>query len=261
MEDKISDRVIKAIDDIILDIEKTNKSLTAEPEIKVEAAPEPKAEIKEPPKEEVKKSEDANEGTFDEIGHGKGEGEGDVSLTANGGHDVIKNKEKKLETLKKPKDDEDEDEEDEDGKKVSKKKMKKSEENKIEISQEDFDLLQKAKADKATEAALKDFETSPINKSFSKLTELVSTLSKKVEDLSKTPARKPKALNGYQPIHKSGAEEKTNRNFTKGQVLNVMSDLVKAKRISDTAVCEYESWQTFSDPRVKEIVNSELNKR
>ena len=163
----------------------------------------------------------------DEISDAKATGT-DISLAANGGEDVIKNKEEKEKSLEKLKEG-DEDEE------KKKEKAKKS----IEVDvTSDSQLL----------------------KSFGDMVDLVKSLKNDIEDLKKQPAREPKSLRGYQALNKSeGVEDK--KSFKKSEVLEVMNDLQKSNQCSAENIIEYEITNNISDSVVKEAVKQALESK
>ncbi len=239
--------------------------------------------------------EEKVEKSFDEVSDAKAAGT-DVSLDANGGKDIIKNKdkkdemmekfgdkkkddgdededEKKKKAMKKAKDEEKKEEDDEDDKKVkkAKKEDEESEEDKKEdkkemkksftVSEEDYEIITKAKAKAKADA---EADADPLLKSISGLHDLVKSqtttitkLSEEVEALKKSPAREPKSLVGYAPLEKGGADKEPSK-LMKSQVLDTLFDLQKAGKVSDIHVCEYESTGNIVDPDVKIILQGEL---
>lgn len=238
-------------------------------------------------------SQDDMKKSFDEIGTAASAG-ADVSLESNGGGDVIKNKDKKdqdMESIKKKKDcksedgDEDEDdkskakkakdkykEDDEDDKKENKKDGKEDMKKSFEISQEDFEILAKAKKDIEEKEQLKKAQANPLFKSVSSLVDVVKGLSAEIIQLKgdigalrKSPARDPKALlNQTEVIEKSENSTTSGgkvEGLKKSQVLDVLLDLQKSNTIADLVVMEYEATNKISNPSVRDIVNGELNRR
>lgn len=233
-------------------------------------------------------SQDDMKKSFDEIGTAAAAG-ADVTNAANGGSDVIKNKDKKdedMENIKKKKDCKSEDaDDDEDDKSKTKKAKDKDEDDKkedkkgkddmkksFEISQEDFEILAKAKQEIEEKERLKKIQSDPLYKSVTGLTDMVKSLSEQIVSLKgeigtlrKTPARDPKALlSGTEAIEKSENSTVSGgkpEGLRKSQVLDVLLDLQKSNTISDLIVMEYEGTNKIADPRVRDIVNGELNKR
>jgi len=240
-------------------------------------------------------SQDDMKKSFDEIGTAASAG-ADISLESNGGGDVIKNKDKKdqdMESMKKKKDckseDGDEDEDDkskakkakdkkdkeddddddkEDDKKNGKDDMKKS----FEVSQEDYEILVKAKKEAQEKEELKKAQANPLYKSVSSLVDVVKGLSAEIVQLKgdigtlrKSPARDPKALlNQTEVIEKSENSTTSGgkvEGLRKSQVLDVLLDLQKSNTIDGLIVMEYEATNKISNPSVRDIVNGELNKR
>lgn len=228
---------------------------------------------------------------FNEIGGSVGNGQGDVSLNANGGGDIIKNKDKKdekseslnkqkdcgdMEKEKKSKEDKEKeekekleaekkskaekDEKEKEEKKEDKKEIKKS----FDISAEDFEILAKAKAAIAEKEAEEKLKNDPLYKSVnsivSQLAEKVDSLATKIDSFAKSPAREPKSLNGLQAIKKSenGTDTKT---LKKSQVLGIMEGLLRDEKISPEHICEYEASNNIQDARVKELVQEAINKQ
>lgn len=212
-----------------------------------------------------KEIEEVIEKSLDEVSDAKAAST-DVQLEANGGGDVIKNKEERaadVENVEKAKDSDD-DKDDEDKKKEKKEDVKKS----FEVTAEQYERLQKAlkeDEDKAKEEASK---SDPLYKSvegmanlIKSLTEQVGTLTEKVQTMGKAPAREPKSLNGYQAIEKSNnGSAKAEKKLKKSQVLDVMFDLQKAGKVQDVHICEYEASGNILDKHVQSIVQAELDK-
>ncbi len=233
-------------------------------ELLVKAFPSQEAEVK---ADEVVVEEKV-EKSLDEVSDAKAKGT-DIDIQANGGGDVIKNKDQKdagIEKVSKKKDsDEDEDgDEDEDDKKKKGKDMKKS----FEVSQEDFELLQKSKADAEAKAKLEEQQNDPLFKSISGLTDLIKSqsetigkLSADIETLKKTPAREPKSLNGYTKIEKGGEAAKEAPRLMKSQVLDTLWELQKSGKVQDVHVCEYEGTGNIQDSSIKQILQAELDKK
>lgn len=203
---------------------------------------------------EVKKS-------FDEVSDSKASGT-DISLGANGGGDVIKNKdekEKDSEKVTKNKDSyksDDKDEDDKDSKKEPKEdkgKMKKS----FEVSQEDYDLLMKSKQEIEAKAKAEAVLNDPIYKAVQDLTTLVKSQSQEIEALKKIPAHEPKSLVGYEPVAKSESTPEAKK-LAKSQVLSVMERMCKSGTISSEAVIEYELTKGISNAEIKGLVLHEL---
>lgn len=234
--------------------------------------------------ETVKKSESA----FDQVGSSVANGQGDVSINANGGGDVIKNKDKqkeKQEDINKEKSKEVEKEaksksEDEEKKKLEEekkskeakedKKEEKKEDEKVmkksfEISEEDYEILQKSKAERLAKEAEEKALNDPLYKSISglvsSLTSKLESLEGKLESISKSPAREPKSIQGYQAIAKS--EGGNGKSFSKSEVLGVMEKLMKSNpdRVTPDHICEYEFAGSIQDKDVKQLVQTELNKQ
>lgn len=209
-----------------------------------------------------------NDAAHDQIKTG-GEGTGDDKLNANGGEDVIKNKDKKdkgLDKLKKDDDkdgDDDEDEDEDDKKKDDKGKMKKSETepDKVEVTKEQFDRLQKAIKEDADKAEAEKAANDPLVKSVEGLSKLVGKLSNDIEVLKKTPARDQKSITGYQAIAKGGETPAADAKLKKSQVLDAMHALHEAGKIQDIAICEYEATGSIADAGVKSLVSQALNQK
>ena len=215
---------------------------------------------------DMKKS---NEAAFDENLDAKAAST-DVTVNANGGEDVIKNKdEKDKKSEKMNKDGDKECDEDDKGDK----KMKKSE-SAVEVSAEDFEILTKAKADIAEKAKKEAEANDPLLKSLNGLTDLIKSqqssiekLTTEVEQLKKSPVRERKALlKGVDAVEKgedlNKSEAATNNNkVSKAQVLEVMFDLQKSGKLEDIHVCEYESTGGISDKMVKSMVRTALDEK
>lgn len=151
--------------------------------------------------------------------------ETDISLEANGGGDVIKNKEEKEENLEK-------------------------------LNEKDEDEEKKKKAKKSIELT----DDSTLLKSIGGLTDLVKSLKNEIEDLKKQPAREPKSVRGYQAINKSeGVDEK--KTFKKSEVLDVMYDLQKSNKCQAQHIIEYETSGNITDQEVKQAVKELLQSK
>ena len=225
--------------------------------------------------EEVKKSD----GDFDENLDAKASST-DISVNANGGEDVIKNKDKKDEKAEKfedKKEKEDDEEEKEEKSKMKKSedqgedKMKKSE-TVVEISSEDFEILKKAKAEAAEKARLEAEANDPLVKSINGLTDLIKSqqisiqkLTEEVDSLKKTPIRDRKSLiKGVDAVEKGDELKKSSnseKKLSKSQVLDVMFDLQQQEKVSDVHICEYEATGVISDKMVKSLVQDELDRK
>ena len=236
-------------------------------------------------------SQDDMKKSFDEIGTAASAG-ADVSLESNGGGDVIKNKDKKdqdMENIKKKKDcksedaDEDEDdksktkkakekEDEEDDKKENKKGGKEDMKKSFEVSQEDYEILVKAKREAQEKEELEKAKANPLYKSVSSLVDVVKGLSAEIVQLKgdigtlrKSPARDPKALLSQTEVIEKSENSTTSggkvEGLRKSQVLDVLLDLQKSNTINDLIVMEYEATNKISNPSIRDLVNSELNKR
>lgn len=242
MNKEQKESILNSIDGVLNDF---FKSETVVEEVVVEAKPEVKADV-------VEKS-------FDEVNDSKADGT-DIKLDANGGGDVIKNKDEKNKAIDKIKKEADPEDDDEDEKK--KKKAKKS----FEVSEAQYDRLQKAMKEDEDKAKAEALENDPIlksvNSNFTALSEQIKTLNEKVETLSKSPARQPKGLNGLQPLEKSATGEVTGqKKLMKSQVLPVLLEMQEKGLVDSAVVCEYEYSGNILDTVIKSQVANELTKR
>lgn len=190
----------------------------------------------------------------------------ETSIGANGGEDVIKNKDKKdakAEKMNKEDDSEDEeDDEDEDDAKKAKKKMKKSlSDDEVAISKEDFELLKLAKSAKEAEEAEKLAKSNPMYKGIEALTDMVKSLREDIDAMKSAPAREPKSLTSYDAIAKGGSDKKIeDKALVKSKVLDVMQNLLSKGLCTSDHVCEYEISGKLSDPAIRDLVKAEVNK-
>ncbi len=153
------------------------------------------------------------------------------------------------------------DEEDKDKKddEYKSKKAKKS----FEVSETDYEFLQKALSDKRDADRIEQEKSSAVFKSVENLTTLVKSLQEKVETIINKPARDPKALSNLDPLKKSDdeGEAKNEKVVQKSVVLSVMDDLLQKGKVSATDVCEYEACGSISNPNSKALVKAELQKQ
>ena len=222
--------------------------------------------------ESVEKSEDKNEGTFDEVDGTN------TSLKANDGGDVIKNKDKKDDKIEKlgddkkkkdPKVEDDEDSEEEMKKKKGAKKsmedtkeeVKLEKSDKVEITAAQFEFLQKAMANQEAKDKEEAVKNDPIYKSVEGLNEVVKALSEKIDTMSKAPSREPKSLNNLKVIEKSEGGDATKSKIAKSTVIGVLLDLQKSGEADAVDVIEYENSKSLSNKEVKNKVESKLREK
>lgn len=211
--------------------------------------------------EEVQKS-------FDEVSDATAKGT-DITIDANGGGDVIKNKddkEKKIEKMdgkKKPEDKEDgeEEEKDEDKEEKAKKAKKSLNADEVAISKEQYARLEKALAEDAEKERLEKSLNDPLFKSLEGLTSVVKSLKNDIDDLKKQPARDPKSLRGTVAIQKSGGAENEGKTFKKSEVLDALFELQKSNKCTANHIIEFETTKNISDRSVKAAVEAILESK
>lgn len=182
----------------------------------------------------------------------------ETDISANGGDDVIKNKDSKDKDSEKMNKEEDEEEEDEEEEK-SKKVKKSLSDDEVAISKEDFELLKKAKAEEEAKKAEELKKSDPLFKSVEGLVEMVKSLREDIDTIKKTPAREPKSLAGYKPIEKGGESTASESPaVVKAKVLNVLSSLLEKGQCTSDDVCEYEQFRQVSNPEVRNLIKEAL---
>lgn len=142
----------------------------------------------------------------------------------------------------------------------------------VEVSKEDFEILQKAKAQQAEEILRKAKEEqstlikSAVNEATSALkkeNEELKKSFKETQELIKSMAKKPqprKSVASVQVLEKSftGPDEGGQKAFTKSEMLDVAEKLVKSKQLSVDHVIELEDTGFIFDPGARAVLERAL---
>ena len=120
------------------------------------------------------------------------------------------------------------------------------------VSAEEIEVL--------TKSAIQS-ENENLHKSLHDVTNLVKSLSAKVEELSSQPAYEKRSVSTLEPLEKSLGHEEEQETISKSQVTNLMLDLQKAgKGITSHHITEMEATGNISDQNVSRLVKSEIAK-
>lgn len=154
-----------------------------------------------------------------------------------------------------------------------KKTIAKSEEgDKVEISKEDFEFLQKAKADKEAEELEKskkeqadliksmvDEQTSELKKALNDSTELLKSLKEENAALKSRPRvqKSITSLKEFETLEKAGPARTT---FSKSEMLDAAEELAKSGKIRMEQVIELENNGTIYDPAARKLIEQALMK-
>lgn len=149
----------------------------------------------------------------------------------------------------------------------------------VEISPEDFELLQKAKADQekarqeeTLRKAREERETlvkAAVEEATRGLRDENAALRKSVDEMStliKSMAKKPqarKSVSSIQALEKSfsGPEGERQEAFSKSEMLDVAEELAKAKKIPMECVIELEDTGFIYNPAHRSVLEAALRKR
>jgi len=147
-----------------------------------------------------------------------------------------------------------------------------------EISDEDWAAFQEFKKSQAEAEELKKAEEAKkeqeelvksavaaaiadVRKENEELRKSVSESQELLKAMASTPA-KPKSITNVQALEKSESpEEKGPETFTKSEILDGMEELVKAGKLSDQVVYEYEMTDRVTDPETRKAVEDYMSKR
>lgn len=142
----------------------------------------------------------------------------------------------------------------------------------VSISQEDFDFLQKAKADKEEEIlqkakseqenlvkAIVETQTSDLKKALEDSTEIIKSLNEENQTLKARPRvqKSITSINELQTLEKGNLTPKT---FGKEELLVAAESLHKSGKIRLEQVIELENNGTIYDPNARKLIEEELNK-
>jgi len=105
----------------------------------------------------------------------------------------------------------------------------------------------------------KNEEYEELKKAYSDQTDLIKSLTDKVEKMASQPAYDKKSIETLETIEKSGSESE--ETISKAQVLNRMLELQKAdKGIRAVHVSEFEATNNISDSAIKKMVMDSFKK-
>lgn len=145
-------------------------------------------------------------------------------------------------------------------------------EDEVVVSKEDFEILQKAKADvKANEEAAEATkqedlikamvieQTSELKKALEDSTSLVKALAEENKDLKARPKvqKSITSIQEFDTIEKGGP---VNRSFSKDEMLDAAEELAKSGEIRIDQVIELENNGTIYDPAARQKIEKHLNK-
>lgn len=192
---------------------------------------------------------------------------------ATGGKDVLKAKKndknmKKME-IEIEEDDEEEEEDKEDKKKDSKEMEKKMKTKKsFQVSEEDFELLQKAKQEtlqKAKQDREEAFTKSVYEIVDEKISSELDGLKNQLEDIKKSLSKpnQRKSIDNLEAVNKSfhANEEKENKKLSKSEILDIAEELAKSNQISINSVIEYESCNSISNRQDAVTLKKAIDKK
>ena len=146
-------------------------------------------------------------------------------------------------------------------------------EDKVTVSKEDFEILQKAKADaeaaKEAEANSKQEElikamvteqTSELKKALEDSTSLVKALAEENKELKSRPKvqKSITSIQEFDTIEKSGSVAKS---FSKSEMLDAAEELAKSGDIRIDQVIELENNGTIYDPSARQKIEKHLNRK
>lgn len=202
-----------------------------------------------------------------------------ANLDANGGDDKYKTGSPGMEEQKDPsakakeaKKSEDEEEEEE-SLEPKAEKVEKSEE--LSLDDEEVELVKAWRAQKQEESIekavpaqadsdvlVKAFqkENDDLKKALTEQSDLIKSLSEKVEKMASAPAYDKRAISGLEPIEKSGDQESE---LNKSQVLDKMLQLQQDEKSGVHArhIAEFEATGNLSNPQIKQLVINSFNKQ
>lgn len=151
--------------------------------------------------------------------------------------------------------------------------------DKIEISKEDFEILQKAKKDREEEVMrkakqeqadlIKSVVASAVAEATKPLREENSKLSKKLDDAGKIltairkQPRQQKSITKVGAIEKSfgGDQSEEQTTFSKAEMLDAAEELVKSKKITVEQAIELENNGYIFDPNARRALEQHLKKQ
>lgn len=168
-----------------------------------------------------------------------------------------------------------------------KKEMKKSQESEeevvetIELSEEEMELLKAWRSHKEQEEteeitksqapaeseelqkslAAQEERNEKLEKALNSQSDLIKSLTDKIEKLASQPAYDKKAITSLEPIEKS-SQSNGSEELSKAQKADILLDLQKSgKGVRSTHVAQMEATGRIVDPVVNRMLQEEINKR